>query len=236
MSTEKIREHVLKHYAGSDVPLLLSDLGKELRQAGLWPIEGETRTLAELVEAPPVSLELVRDPSAAAHVIVVPPEKKALADAAIQHRRDVHFLKSLPRPVLLAFCVEGDEKGPVYVRPQPPFRYTFDSRATDATWTPIEEKYRLPRLYLSEIRSLASADARKLANNVREWAERHNIPLERLAVLTQSQGASALATPTAEKSAHSKNALERLYAAQPHGVAEKLTIPIDIALVLSRMP
>ena len=236
MAIEDIEAKVASHYASSRDPFLLSDLGIWLRDAGLWPIEGETRTLADFIGSSGMDLELVRDPKAAAYVIVVPSALRPLAEAAIQHRRDVRFLAALPRSALLAFCVESEVNATVYLRRTPPFTYSVGFSNSDPAFVPVEEEFRIRGLYLRDIRSAPKDDLRRLSDNIHRWAERHRVSLEQF-LHKEKPEIVENSPPTAPPAVgHLSNALERLFAAQPAELSAKLIVPIDIALTLSRIP
>ena len=228
MTPEELRNRIAHHYENSDRPLLLSDFGKGLREAGLWPIEGETRSLAELIPilAPDVVVE--RDRAATAYVVVAPPGRRDIALAAIAQRRDLALLKRLPRAVLLAFC--ANTPGPVHLRIQPPYRYLTDSAEADENHILVDEEFRLPGIFIDEAKNLPPSQVKQLSERIRAWAERHQVDLEKF----MQPSSAATASNFNEKPA--ANALERLYQAQAQGLRERLTVPLDIALVLSRMP
>ena len=228
MTPEELRNRIAHHYENSDRPLLLSDFGKGLREAGLWPIAGETRSLAELIPVLAPDIVIERDPAATAYVVVAPPGRRDLALAAIAQRRDLSLLKRLPRAVLLAFC--ANTPGPVHLRIHPPYRYLTDYAEADDGHILIDDEFRLPGMFIDEARNLPASQVKQLADRIRAWAERHVVDLERFA-----QSASAATTSqSSEKPA--ANALERLYQAQAQELRERLTVPLDIALILSRMP
>lgn len=177
---------------------------------------------------------MLHDPGAKAFVAVFPADKESLAREAIEKRKKVSLLEKLPRPIILAFCVKTDGDAPVYISTSPPFRYQLGA-APGPNYVLVEETYRLPGVYVENPRSLAYGDAVRLAEQITAWASHHSVDLEQLRV------DEALRTPHSEilPSSHLKkveNALERLYAAQPQGFAERIVIPFDIAVYLSRLP
>lgn len=223
---------VEKHYASTDRPLLLSELGQHLRQAGGWPPDGEARPLAEIVQALAPRLSLVRDPKARAYAIVVPAGKENLAKSAIEQRHKFQLLRSLPRSILLAFCVQAPAATDIYLRLEPPHRYVVGDKPDDPTYVPIEAEYRSPGLFLGADRHVAPEDAKRLMEGIESWAQRHDVQLDKLTGPNKGTGPAALvASPTKHTSA-----LERLYAAQAPDISSKMMVPFDIAMVLSRLP
>jgi hypothetical protein len=101
----------------------------------------------------------------------------------------------------------------------PPFKYATGSRdqVDPDQYVEIEERYRRPGLNLSA--ELNASDRLDLQTKIAAWSKDTNIPIETFYMHTPKR---------------QQNALERLIAAQPHGVAERIMIPGDIALLLSR--
>lgn len=230
--SDSIRLAVEQHYSKSDGVLLLADLGNTLRENGSWPPPDDQRPLAKFVEELAPEIVLIRDPEVVAYVAVVPAGKEQLVKDTIERRRKTHLLGKLPRPVLLAFCLKTDQQA-VYVRTTAPYRYHIGETA-EAGFVVVEERYRLPGLYISDPRSLSVSDAIALVEKIEDWATQHNIPLERF--YTDGKARLEAVAPVVATPKKDTNALERLYAAQPHGLAAQMVMPFDIAVYLSRLP
>jgi hypothetical protein len=233
LTADLVKEHVAAHYAGSEVPLLLSELGKELRAEGRWPTN-ETRSLAEIVEGLGPDITIVRDPETPAYVIVVPADKKHLAEQAIEQRHSQRFLANLARPVLLAFCVKTEASQAVHLRTTTPFRYHVGEPPDEPGFVCVEPEFRSLGIFVRELQSLSPGDSKRLAENITRWARSHDIAVQSLFHGTKVQSKSDNSrVPLPQKV---ENALARLYAAQPPGLASRMVVPLDIALYLSRLP
>jgi hypothetical protein len=231
MTPDDLRDRVNRYYASdaaSDGPLLLSTFGKILRREKLWPIDGETRSLASVIADLAPDLVLTRDPDAEAFVVITPKGKEEIAVQAIERRQDLNLLKRLPRAVLLAFCAQTPDA--VYLRCRPPYRYSIDERPPDEGYIRVDPEFRMPGVFLDESRNLSPPNTQRLMHGVRRWAARHNIDLKSMA----SERPSAVAQVAAEQK-QAANALERLYQAQPPEWRDRLVVPVDIALTLSRL-
>jgi hypothetical protein len=233
MKAEDLHGRVQRHYHATEKPLLLSDFGKELQSAGLWPIEGDRRSLAETLAAVAPSLVTVADPDASAYVVVTLRGEEERADRAFEQRRKVRLLRQLPRSVLLAFCVQIGENDQVYLRKDPPYRYVVNPDQIDNLW-PIEHRYRRPGLFIESNRTIPDHEAAALMQNVVAWADEHLVDLDALAASKSQEGREPVSVPVPARVA--ANALERLRNAQPSGLVERLVVPMDIAVLLSRNP
>ena len=229
MTADELRTRVAQHYSASQEPLLLSNFGKELRLAGLWPKEEETRTLANVIRELAPELSIVADPDAKAFVVITPAGREDIAHAAFERRHDLLLLKRLPRAVLLAFC--ANTKQPVRLSATPPFRYSTNDPPPNDGYVLVDAELRTPGLFIDETLSLPPDDAQRLLSGLKEWARRHSIDLVKMA--SQPPPPPSSRRPPAKLSA---NALERLYEAQPQEWRDRLVVPVDIALALSRMP
>lgn len=234
MTSDDILARVAAHYAHDAGVLLLSDLGEDLRAAGLWPVEGEPRQLYDIIDGMD-GVTLVRDPSHKAYIVVVPSGREALAEEAIRRRADLQLLKRLPRAVLVAFCLDIEGPVQVYLRVEPPFRYAVGETTPGEPYLPIEEEFRIPALLVEDVRGLAPAHVQELAAKVRSWSAHHEIPIERLTRFAPKSAVTEQASKVTE-AVKARNALERLHSAQSSDVAARMIVPIDIALALSKMP
>ena len=222
----KIREAVKKRYEADTTPLLLSELGGILKHEGIWAAEqAEGRKLRQVIEAAQdPDLLIVRDQNSPAYVAVTTAATKELVLQHIQRRgqtrTNIPDLEALPRAVLLAFCVRQDANKPVFLRRLPPFRYEVGEPSGEdrETFVLIDERYRRPGLKLINIADLSASDRLDLQAKIATWSRDKDIDI------------AEFYKPTMKKRT---NALERLLAAQPAGLAEKIMIPADIALILS---
>lgn len=229
-----IRSAVLKHYSESDAALLLAELGNSLRKSGAWPPANGDRTLAQVIDDLAPEIKLVRDLATPAYIAVVPAGKEHLVTDAIERRRQVRFLMERPRSILLAFCLKVTDDVNVFVQTTSPFRYHIGEPSPMESFELIEASYRLPGLYIDDPRALPASDAQALSERIEAWAKRHNISFTKHKAQEKTPARTAVADVVGPKKGH--NALERLYAAQPEGLGERIVMPFDIAVYLSRLP
>jgi len=228
----RLKAIVQEHYAQTRTPLLLSHLGSKVEKEQLWPDDRGQRSLKKLIEACEPDLQIVFDRRSPAYVAVVTPEVRADVEGQINDRlgekdKIAVRLEDLARPVLLAFCVNVQSQS-VYIRRTKPFRYEVGSipieKATE--YVIIEPEYRRPGLRIEHPHLLPLSDRRDLENLIQKWATVHGLEIEQFSRLEQEDK---------EAPETGKTALDRLLAAQPPGVADKLLIPADIAQILSRI-
>jgi hypothetical protein len=222
---ESIRAMVAEHYRKASSPLLLSQLGKILKDKGLWPIagtaEGSLRKLIEDTSDP--DLIIVRDPNAAAYIVVTDSANHDKINAIIAARKkisgDLIDLARLPKSFLNAFCVRQEGMLPVFLSKTQPHEYLLTvplPEKADEYWR-IDTKYRLPGLRIGNIERLPDSIRRVLNQKIERWSADIGVNPDSLYV-AQSRDS---------------NALSRLFAAQSPEIAKKLLIPADIALLLS---
>ncbi|MDO8410659.1 MAG: hypothetical protein Q7S93_11440 [Phenylobacterium sp.] len=224
MIADEIRKRVARHYKEPSDAMLLSALGKELVSAGLWPIEGERRPLAKVVEEVAPELIIRADPQVKAFVVIAPEGREDIVEAAFAKRRDDQLVKRLPRPILLAFC--ADTEKPVSVRTSPPYRYLVGHHDENGAVL-VEPEFRLPGTYIDDGRNLPP----ELLGKIKAWAEAHKLDLTAL-----TNPSPPPTTKPQDNKPIGDNALERLHDAQPEDVRGRLVVPLDIALALSRLP
>ncbi|MBO9579656.1 MAG: hypothetical protein J7498_02045 [Sphingobium sp.] len=232
MIEDEITTLVEEHYAeaGANI-LLLSNIGMRLTKQGRWPPANDKRTLYEVAEATP-GIALIRDEIAKSFIAVVKVGEEQRAISAITDRHKRFFLRGLPRAFLLAFTLDTAEGQVMAVRLGPKISYLAGPNVEDGTII-VDEDLRLPGLDAINLADLPDADVEKLDTNIREWCDRHHIDPSSLARVDHRSPSKAAPAPAAPKQS---SALERLYAAQDPDVAKRLSVPIDIALTLSRMP
>jgi hypothetical protein len=226
---DAVRKIVIEHYESDSSPFLLSDLGANLRNQGLWPAKsGDKKSvgLREFIESlHDPDLCIIRDRNSPAYVAVATQATKPVVEKYIERRSQtvttVPDLESLPRSVLLAFCVQVQAGEHVFLDKLPPFRYEIgSSQQPKAEQVEIDDRYRRSGLKITNLSDLSAADRLDLQTKIATWSRDKNVPVEYF------YRSSPLKRHT--------NALERLLAAQPPGLAAKIVIPADIALLLSR--
>jgi hypothetical protein len=230
---QKIKDRVRAHYAANQTPLLLAHLGAEIEKHDEWPTDRGQRNLKQLItETCAPDLQIVRDRRSPAYIAVVTPEVRADVEAKITDR----FADKLPiparleeivKPVLLAFCVNVHNQ-PVYIKRTRPFRYEVGSippdHATD--YILVEPEYRRPGLRIDHPNLLPLSDRKDLESLIQKWAAVHGVQVEQFSRIDQDEK---------EPLEAGRTALDRLLAAQPPDVAQRLMIPADIAQILSRI-
>ena len=230
---QKIKDRVRAHYAANQTPLLLAHLGAEIEKHDEWPTDRGQRNLKQLItETCAPDLQIVWDRRSPAYIAVVTPEVRADVEAKITDRfADKHpvpvRLEEIVKPVLVAFCVNVHNQ-PVYIKRTRPFRYEVGSippdRATD--YILVEPEYRRPGLRIDHPHLLSFSDRKDLESLIQKWAAVHGVQVEQFSRIDQDEK---------EPLEAGRTALDRLLAAQPPDVAQRLMIPADIAQILSRI-
>ena len=229
---DKVKAMVRAHYAATRTPMLLAHLGSAIEKEHSWPSDRGQRSLKQLItDTCGPDLQVVFDRRSPAYVAVVTSDVRADVEAQIDRRLGEKEtvpvrLEDLARPVLLAFCVNVQNQ-PVYIRRIQPFRYEVGSipaeRATE--YVVVEREYRRPGLRIEHPHLLQLNDRRDLEGLIQKWAAVHGLEIEQFSRLEQNEK---------EVPESGKTALDRLLAAQPSDVAQRLLIPADIAQILSR--
>jgi hypothetical protein len=230
---ERTKARVRAHYAANRTPLLLAHLGSEIERNDEWPTDRGQRNLKQLIiETCGPDLQIVWDRRSPAYIAVVTPDVRADVEAQIAERfaeKDAVpvRLEEIVKPVLLAFCVNV-QKQSVYIKRTRPFRYEVGcfppDRATD--YILIEPEYRRPGLRIDHPHLLPLSDRKDLESLIQKWAAVHDVQVEQFSRMNQDEK---------ESSAGGGTALDRLLAAQPPDVGQRMMIPADIAQVLSRI-
>jgi hypothetical protein len=231
---EQIKTIVRAHYGTKRAPLLLAHLGAEIEKLDAWPTDRSGRNLKQLItDHGGTDLQIVWDRRSPAYIAVVTPDVRNDVEAQISQRLDsndaVHVrLEEIARPVLLAFCIQVHNDAPVYVRRSRPFRYEIGSISPDqaSDYVIVEPEYRRPGLRIDRPNLVALSDRRDLEGRIQRWAAVHSLNIEQFSRLNQDEKEIPDTT---------KTALDRLLAAQPPDVAERMVIPADIAQILARM-
>ena len=230
MIEDRIFQIVRDHYRAPGAELLLlSVLGARLSKAGVWPQAAEKRTLFEVVESVN-NISLVCDPEVQSFIAVVLRGDERRAFEAIDKRRKHYLLRELPKPLLLAFTQEAPQGQTIFVRLEPRISYSYGPPIENDAIA-VDDDLRLPGLEITNPTAMRAADVEQLEANLKRWCERHLIDLPSLARRHGKTFTLHSGGPTQQS-----NALERLYSAQSSDVAQRMCVPIDIALVLSRIP
>jgi hypothetical protein len=228
----RIKAIVQEHYAKTRTPLLLSHLGSRIEKEQLWPDDRGQRSLKQLIEACRPDLDIVFDKRSPAFVAVVTPDIKNDVEEQIAARLGEKEttpvrLEDLARPILLAFCINVQNQ-PIYIRRTKPFRYDVGTIPPDSEseYVVVEPEYRRPGLRIDNLNQITLTDRRDLENRIQKWATVHGLDAEQFSRLGQDDK---------EMPDAGKTALDRLLAAQPPDVAQRMMIPADIAQFLSRI-
>jgi hypothetical protein len=229
---EKVTAMVQAHYAAHRTPLLLAHLGTDIDKADAWPLDRGQRSLKQLIRdyaAPAV--DIVWDKRSPAYIAAVTPDVRDAVLTQIEERLGNEAtavrLEDIARPVLLAFCIDVHDQ-PVYVRRSRPFRYEIGNISPDqaSEFVHVEPEYRRAGLRIDRLQSLSSSDKLDLEGRIQKWALVHGLPMEQFSRLDQDGK---------EVADSGKTALDRLLAAQPSDIAQRLMIPADIAQILARL-
>lgn len=229
----KVKEIVREHYAGKRTPLLLAHLGLEIEALQVWPSDRGQRNLKQLItETCGPDLQIVWDRKSPAYIAVVTPDVRADVEAQIAKRfgdkGSVQVrLEDIAWPVLLAFCINVQNEA-VYIRRTHPFRYEVGTVAADraADYILVEPEFRRPGLRIDHPHQLPLSERRNLEGLIQRWAAVHGVEIDQFSKLRQEEK---------EESESGKTALDRLLAAQPLDLAQRIMIPADIAQILSRI-
>jgi hypothetical protein len=230
---DKVKAMVRAHYAATRTPMLLAHLGSAIEKERAWPSDRGQRGLKQLItDTCGPDLQVVFDKRSPAYVAVVTPDVRADVEAQIASRLGnketvLVRLEDLARPVLLAFCLNVQNQ-PVYIRRIRPFRYEVGSIPVEraAEYVVVEPEYRRPGLRIEHPHPLPLNDRRDLEGLIQKWAAVHGLEIEQFSRLEQGEK---------EVPEIGKTALDRLLAAQPSDVAQRLLIPADVAQILSRI-
>jgi hypothetical protein len=187
--------------------------------------ENGGKKLREVIqEAADPDLIIARDDTSPAYVAVTTAASREIVEGYIRRRNQaksvIPDLSSLPRSVVLAFCVRQENGKSVFLHKSFPFKYEIaDPTADRDQFILIDDRYRRPGLKIGDASELSPADRLDLQTKIAAWARDNGVKLEDFYATQENK-------PT--------NALERLIAAQPRGLAERIMIPADIALILTK--
>ncbi len=227
---QAVLELAERHYDASDEPLYLAGLGQALRALKLWPVEGVQLSLKDWLRTLEPDIEVIQDETTPARVAVATPAKAKGVGEILLGLRNLEFLASLARPVLLAFCVRGAEDTPVFITRRSPIRYTLVQPVDPENYHSIPPASRLPGLRLTNLGKMAPGDIIRFGATVQQWAAAYGVDLGSL-----TREVADAQRPVAEGVAvGTMSALDRLIAAQRPDLRNQVVIPADIAALLSR--
>ena len=230
---DRLKAKVRAHYAASRTPLLLAHLGSAIEKEGAWPTDRGQRNLKQLIiDTCGPDLQISFDKRSPAYVAVVTLDMRAEVEAQIAERLGERGairvrLEEIARPVLLAFCVNVQNQA-VYIRRTRPFRYEVGTIPEDraAEYILVDQEFRRPGLRIDHPHQVSLSERRDLESGIQKWAAVHGLEIDQFSRLDQEER---------ENPDTGKTALDRLMAAQPHDVAQRMLIPADIAQILSRI-
>lgn len=168
MIKHAILKLVTEHYAREEDVLLLSYLGKALKDLMLWPIEGYGRAALHEIIDEVDGVTVIRDEDAPSFILVTLAGDEARGQAAIEDHKRRIFLRTLPRALLLAFTLDLAEGQVMSVNLDGRVFYQAGPDLT-AGHTLVDEEFRRPGLDVREIRELDAADVTDLEEKVRGW-------------------------------------------------------------------
>ena len=230
---QRVKELVRTHYAGNRTPLLLAHLGLQIEKLQAWPSDRGQRNLKQLItETCEPELQIVWDKRSPAYIAVVTPEVRSEIESQIATRLGSTAasqvrLEDIAWPVLLAFCVNIQNQ-PVYIKRTRPFRYEVGSIPADRVteYVLVETEFRRPGLRIDHPDQLPISERRDLESLIQRWAAVHGLETDQFSKREQDEKVG---------SETGKTALDRLLAAQPPDLAQRLMIPADIAQILARI-
>lgn len=230
MIEDDVKALVVEHYQDPNAGiLLLSDIGMKLTKSGVWPPANDKRSLYDVAEDTP-GITPRREDDAKSFIPVVLEGDEQRAVKAFNARRQRFYLRSYPRALLLAFTIDMADGQVMSLRLGPKISYQGGPALEEGTIL-VDNDLRIPGIDVLDAPSLTDEQIDQLDTNIRAWCERHHVDQSSLMRVPGKTRA-----PAPEARPVQGSALERLYAAQEPDVAKRLTVPIDIALALSRMP
>lgn len=232
MLKTEIRRRVEEHYRQGNVPLLLSKLGSDIRRDGHETEENGKGLLETAKELAP-DIVVYQDPASRSYIVIYPIAHTAEMSVHFSARSAYRALSSLPRSLILAFCIETSPNERVFVRAKAPVRYTKAESVADPDFIAIDEKFRIPGLFVETIKGIPRDRAVSLAGNISSWMDDNGILIGDM----QNAAAESVDAVVAvdDRGKEKKSALDRLVEAQPEAISGRFVIPADIALHLSKI-
>ncbi len=227
---QSVKKAVEEHYASSERPLLLAQLGQTLRKQGIWPDPNNPSiSLREFIERTgESSLHIVRDPKSSAriaiadegHLPAVRDQMTTAQDSVAGQSIQSLNLSKIERSVLLAFCVKQDGLSSVYLRKSEPHSFMLTKPADSEinNYWAIDADHRIPGLRITNPQKLTGTKRSELASKIVGWCTANKVSISELTKKEASTGLTAL---------------RRLIESQTTEVRRQLLVPADIALLLS---
>lgn len=218
VNIEALIEKVIEHYrVPGNGPLFLSALGTVDRDLRLALINEFGSLLAAIKSAGTSKLVTLNEGRPGSLVVATPEKKDEVAALLDQRSRNSEMLfDALPTALRIAFCLKTEAGQIVGIKLTPPMRYQrFDDViAMPSGFVAIDGKFRLPGL---DLRVASPKEKERLYLQFLSWADKNDIDPDLL-----------------RKTSIQSNALERLLAAQPPEILERIVLPADIVALLVR--
>jgi hypothetical protein len=227
---EFVETFIRDHYEAHSTPLMLAQLGAEIRSNG-YEIPGKIPLKEYLETQFGPAMPVVQNPDVRASVAVALPDNRAAIEQQIlSPGRKVlqaqEALAKFPRSMLIAFCRSLPDNQRIFLRITPPVRYMISATPLSAPYVEIQDNYRMPGEQIYSIQELDDSKKVDLADRIARWLRDNEITPEKLFMRTSVR-------PVTLRRGGS-NSLERLLEAQSDDVKRKLLLPADIvALLLS---
>jgi hypothetical protein len=222
---QKIIDEVENHYANSQRPYYLADLGVFVKGVSGFP---DDIKLKEFVETKLHGrLHLVQDPRIQARIIVATPHNFEKISETM--KRDLQpgddlDVRRLPNSLAIAFCIPPKEGQKLFYNLLPPFGYTFAESPPSALHIEIDPEFQPVEFRGRNFRALPDAQKVGIFRHIIKWADAKSIDLRTLYVRNQPDKGGAKHT--------ARNALERLIMSQEPSLRDKIYLPMDIAKTL----
>ncbi len=231
-----VMDAVKDHYAESDSPFYLSELGVFFRSNDI-EIPTGVRFKDYLVSRFHNRLSVVQDPDVPAKIaITLPGHESAVIGQLAGHGSELESesgidFSRLPLALVAAFCKIPLPNTRVYFRITTPFRYETLMIPPDGDYVEIEDAFRPLSLAGRSICELSLIEKQTIYDCIVRWANVKSIDLRKLYYdYGQQHHGRKVSGGT------SQNALQRLISAQDPELRERIQIPGDIASTLMRLP
>ena len=225
------------HYAESNSPLYLAELGNVFRNSGI-EIPSGVRFKDYLISRFHNSFSVIQDPDIPARIAIALPGNESLIRRQLAgHGMDLGTdskidFSRLPVALLAAFCKVPLPNTQVYFRTTKPLRYETLLRPPDSSYLEIDNEFRPLSLAGKSVYELSLSEKQTIHSCVAKWADAKSIDLRSL----YYDGGHARHGRKGQDREASHNALQRLINAQEPEMRLHIKIPGDIASTLMRLP